>query len=41
MGLGGFRFLGLMRKGRERRRGRRGGGRKGQDERIPLNIYPS
>jgi len=31
--------LGLLRKGRERRRGQRGGGRKGQNERVPLNIY--
>ena len=30
--------LGLMRKGRERKR-RSGGGRKGQYERILLNIY--
>jgi len=28
-----------MRKGRERRRGQRGGGRKGKNERVPLNIY--
>lgn len=38
MGLGDPRCLGLMRKGRGRRRE---GGRKGQNERILLNIYLS
>jgi len=40
LGLSEFRCFGFMMEGREKRRGRRGGGgRKGQNERIPLNIY--
>ena len=41
MGLGDLRCLELMRKGRGGQRGWRGGGGKGQNERIAPNIYLS